>query len=178
MVLRIHYVCASRNLARILNTCQPGLTICCIRFQHFSWIHSLVQSSAKKPRQIAKFCSSCGGKIELAVPGDETEWRHVCMDCHAITYYNPKMVGSLLHAPSTIYGHDNERNHTKAPDQALPLPSIAFLYSLTFLRYGASNSLPCVKRASIVMMQSVAKAAEAWCHERLKWRQLMELFSR
>ncbi len=51
-----------------------------------------LQPIARKPRQIAKFCSSCGGKIELAIPEDETEWRHVCTECQTITYYNPKMV--------------------------------------------------------------------------------------
>lgn len=58
---------------------------------------SIVQTQTQKPRQIAKFCSSCGGKIELAIPPGETEWRHVCGDCQTVTYYNPKMVSCLSH---------------------------------------------------------------------------------
>jgi rRNA maturation protein Nop10 len=49
-------------------------------------------------KQIANFCSSCGGKIELAIPEGEVEWRHVCTKCGGITYYNPKMV------PAPSYG--------------------------------------------------------------------------
>ena len=51
-----------------------------------------MQQEAVKPKQIAKFCSVCGGHIELQKPEGELEIRHVCQQCGNITYYNPKMV--------------------------------------------------------------------------------------
>jgi len=55
------------------------------------------QPKAQKPaKQIANYCSSCGGKVELAIPEGDNEWRHVCTKCGGITYYNPKMVVGVI----------------------------------------------------------------------------------
>lgn len=43
-----------------------------------------------------KFCSQCGGVIELRVPDGDSRERHVCRDCGAIHYENPKIVTGCL----------------------------------------------------------------------------------
>ncbi|KAK9806792.1 hypothetical protein WJX72_002881 [[Myrmecia] bisecta] len=46
-----------------------------------------------KPTQLrSHFCRMCGGKLELAIPSTEAEWRHVCGSCGYVDYFNPKMV--------------------------------------------------------------------------------------
>jgi len=39
-----------------------------------------------------KFCSSCGGEVQAAVPEGDSQWRHVCTSCGKVDYQNPKMV--------------------------------------------------------------------------------------
>ncbi len=39
-----------------------------------------------------KFCSLCGGTLELRVPADDNRERHVCVSCGEIHYQNPKMI--------------------------------------------------------------------------------------
>ena len=39
-----------------------------------------------------RFCSQCGGTIELRVPEGEDRERHVCTACSVVHYQNPKMV--------------------------------------------------------------------------------------
>ncbi|MAF05662.1 MULTISPECIES: NUDIX hydrolase [Herbaspirillum] len=43
-----------------------------------------------------KFCSECGHTVSLQIPPDDTRLRHVCGNCGAIHYQNPKLVvGSI-----------------------------------------------------------------------------------
>ena len=39
-----------------------------------------------------KYCSDCGAPVEFRIPPDETLPRHVCPQCNAIHYLNPKLV--------------------------------------------------------------------------------------
>ena len=39
-----------------------------------------------------KYCSECGGKVQHTVPEGDNRLRHVCTECAAIHYQNPKMV--------------------------------------------------------------------------------------
>ncbi len=39
-----------------------------------------------------KFCSECGGVVELMIPPDDNLPRHVCLICGTIHYQNPKLV--------------------------------------------------------------------------------------
>lgn len=39
-----------------------------------------------------KYCSDCGGAIELRIPADDNRLRHVCTVCSMIHYQNPRMV--------------------------------------------------------------------------------------
>ena len=39
-----------------------------------------------------KYCSLCGGAIELRIPPDDNRVRHVCISCGEIHYQNPKMI--------------------------------------------------------------------------------------
>src|SRR3990172_11896092 len=39
-----------------------------------------------------KYCSSCGSAVELLVPQGDSVVRHVCGQCGAIHYLNPKVV--------------------------------------------------------------------------------------
>jgi ADP-ribose pyrophosphatase YjhB (NUDIX family) len=42
------------------------------------------------------FCSTCGAPVELRMPQDDNRLRHVCTQCSAIHYQNPKLVvGSI-----------------------------------------------------------------------------------
>ena len=43
-----------------------------------------------------KFCSACGAPVALEVPPGDNRPRHVCGDCGAIHYVNPKMVVGAL----------------------------------------------------------------------------------
>jgi len=42
------------------------------------------------------YCSSCGSRVELAIPEGDDRQRHVCPDCGAIHYQNPKMVTGCI----------------------------------------------------------------------------------
>lgn len=43
-----------------------------------------------------KFCSACGGAIELRIPPDDNRARYICTACGVIHYQNPRMViGSI-----------------------------------------------------------------------------------
>lgn len=39
-----------------------------------------------------RFCSECGGRIELRQPEGDTLERHICTRCAAVHYVNPKVV--------------------------------------------------------------------------------------
>ena len=56
---------------------------------------------ARPPQQRFKFCNLCGGPIAMAVPPGESELRHVCQQCSAVSYLNPKMV-SMLHTQALV----------------------------------------------------------------------------
>lgn len=43
-----------------------------------------------------KFCSQCGGSIELRIPEGDNRERHICIDCGTIHYQNPKIVTGCL----------------------------------------------------------------------------------
>jgi len=43
-----------------------------------------------------KFCSSCGGLIELKVPSGDTFQRHICTQCGSTHYLNPKVISGCL----------------------------------------------------------------------------------
>jgi len=43
-----------------------------------------------------KFCSSCGSGITLRIPEGDNRERHVCDECGAIHYQNPKVVTGCL----------------------------------------------------------------------------------
>jgi NADH pyrophosphatase NudC (nudix superfamily) len=42
------------------------------------------------------FCKRCGAPMELALPPDEHQLRHVCQNCSFVDYHNPKMVVGCL----------------------------------------------------------------------------------
>lgn len=39
-----------------------------------------------------KYCSRCGGPVELRVPPDDNRMRHVCTVCGEVHYQNPKLI--------------------------------------------------------------------------------------
>jgi ADP-ribose pyrophosphatase YjhB (NUDIX family) len=39
-----------------------------------------------------KFCSECGSRVALLVPGGDDRLRHVCRNCGIVHYQNPKIV--------------------------------------------------------------------------------------
>ena len=39
-----------------------------------------------------KFCSACGQSVTQEIPAEDSRLRHVCKNCNAIHYVNPKMV--------------------------------------------------------------------------------------
>lgn len=43
-----------------------------------------------------KFCSQCAGVVELRIPEGDNRERHVCKDCGAIHYENPRIVTGCL----------------------------------------------------------------------------------
>lgn len=43
-----------------------------------------------------KFCSSCGGAVELRIPEDDDRERHVCTVCGLIHYVNPRVIVGCL----------------------------------------------------------------------------------
>ncbi|MBW7857013.1 MAG: NUDIX hydrolase, partial [Leptonema sp. (in: Bacteria)] len=43
-----------------------------------------------------KFCSVCGGELELTVPTGDTVERYVCVSCGEIHYQNPRMIVGCL----------------------------------------------------------------------------------
>ena len=42
------------------------------------------------------FCSSCGGRVEFKIPGDDDHIRFLCIDCGTTHYQNPKIVMGCL----------------------------------------------------------------------------------
>lgn len=43
-----------------------------------------------------KFCSACGGTVELRIPADDNRARYICTACNTIHYQNPRLViGSI-----------------------------------------------------------------------------------
>ncbi|MCY4044244.1 MAG: NUDIX hydrolase [Cellvibrionales bacterium] len=42
------------------------------------------------------FCSSCGGKVHVAVPPMDNRPRHICNDCGQVHYQNPKVIVGTL----------------------------------------------------------------------------------
>jgi len=50
-----------------------------------------------------RFCSHCGQPVELKIPEGDDRHRHVCSQCEAIHYQNPRViVGCLLHSGDRI----------------------------------------------------------------------------
>jgi ADP-ribose pyrophosphatase YjhB (NUDIX family) len=45
-----------------------------------------------------KFCSDCGGSIELKIPSGDDRDRYVCIDCDTIHYVNPRIIVGCLPA--------------------------------------------------------------------------------
>ncbi|MEM1113585.1 MAG: zinc ribbon domain-containing protein [Pseudomonadota bacterium] len=43
-----------------------------------------------------KFCSLCGGEVELKIPEGDDRQRHVCTACGAIHYSNPRVIVGCL----------------------------------------------------------------------------------
>ena len=43
-----------------------------------------------------KFCNVCGGPVALQIPEDDDRERHVCQNCGAIHYVNPKVIVGCL----------------------------------------------------------------------------------
>lgn len=43
-----------------------------------------------------KFCSVCGGELELTIPTGDTVERYVCVSCGEIHYQNPRMIVGCL----------------------------------------------------------------------------------
>ncbi len=43
-----------------------------------------------------KFCNLCGGPVALQIPDDDNRERHVCQNCDAIHYVNPKIIVGCL----------------------------------------------------------------------------------
>lgn len=43
-----------------------------------------------------KFCSACGGAINLAVPQGDDRERHICSSCNTIHYQNPRIITGTL----------------------------------------------------------------------------------
>jgi ADP-ribose pyrophosphatase YjhB (NUDIX family) len=39
-----------------------------------------------------KFCSACGSPVTQEIPAEDSRLRHVCKNCNAVHYINPKMV--------------------------------------------------------------------------------------
>jgi ADP-ribose pyrophosphatase YjhB (NUDIX family) len=39
-----------------------------------------------------KYCSQCGGPVELRIPPDDNRKRHVCTVCGEVHYQNPKLI--------------------------------------------------------------------------------------
>ena len=43
-----------------------------------------------------KFCNSCGGRVDIKIPGGDDHRRFVCTDCGTTHYQNPKIVTGCL----------------------------------------------------------------------------------
>ena len=43
-----------------------------------------------------KYCPDCGAPVEISVPAGDNRPRHVCIECRAIHYQNPKIVAGCL----------------------------------------------------------------------------------
>ena len=43
-----------------------------------------------------KFCSACGGPVELKIPEGDDKPRYVCQSCSTIHYSNPRMVAGVI----------------------------------------------------------------------------------
>lgn len=43
-----------------------------------------------------KFCSECGGKVVLGIPEGDDRERHICQQCGAIHYINPRVIVGCL----------------------------------------------------------------------------------
>ncbi len=43
-----------------------------------------------------KFCSHCGSAVKLLIPAGDNRERHVCPDCDAIHYHNPRIITGCL----------------------------------------------------------------------------------
>jgi ADP-ribose pyrophosphatase YjhB (NUDIX family) len=52
---------------------------------------------ADKPLGAAQnFCSKCGVKLHVEIPGDDNRLRYVCGDCGTVHYENPKVVAGCV----------------------------------------------------------------------------------
>lgn len=43
-----------------------------------------------------KFCSHCGAPVHLRIPQGDDRERHICTDCDAIHYLNPRIIAGCL----------------------------------------------------------------------------------
>ncbi|MAR92073.1 MAG: NUDIX hydrolase [Pseudomonadota bacterium] len=43
-----------------------------------------------------KYCSECGSQISFRIPGGDNRERHVCDDCGAIHYINPRIIAGTV----------------------------------------------------------------------------------
>jgi ADP-ribose pyrophosphatase YjhB (NUDIX family) len=43
-----------------------------------------------------KYCSACGGEVQLTTPEDDNRERHVCKSCDCIHYINPRIIVGCL----------------------------------------------------------------------------------
>ncbi|WP_221795408.1 NUDIX hydrolase [Oceanobacter mangrovi] len=43
-----------------------------------------------------KYCSQCGGAVEVRIPEDDNRPRHVCTQCNTIFYSNPRIVAGTI----------------------------------------------------------------------------------
>lgn len=49
-----------------------------------------------------KFCNVCGGAVEVRVPEDDHQARHICLVCGHIQYFNPRIIVGCI--PETVDG--------------------------------------------------------------------------
>ena len=52
--------------------------------------------SLKIEYAVMKFCSNCASEVNLSIPVGDTLPRHVCENCGAIHYQNPKIVAGCI----------------------------------------------------------------------------------
>lgn len=51
---------------------------------------------SKGGERVVKFCSDCGGPIEVRIPQNDDRERFICAHCEAVHYRNPRIVAGCL----------------------------------------------------------------------------------